>query len=75
MGAGGASHVTGFLFAHKDPGFDPIVDATIPLVFRYCRWVWDRRASDSDLRVACSTAQARLRDRPHWNLVQGPVGA
>ena len=75
LGAKGRAHVTAYLCTHRDAAFDPVVDATVQIVKRYCCWVWDQRVSDSDLRRAWDAANKVLTERPHWSRVRGPVGA
>ena len=56
LGAKGRAHVTAYLCTHRDAAFDPVVDATVQIVKRYCCWVWDQRVSDSDMRKAWEAA-------------------
>ena len=57
------------------PFYDPLFDATAPLVQRYAAVIWDSKFSLGRLQKAWMAVSARLQGRPTWRSCRGPIRA
>eukprot|EP00959_Pyramimonas_sp_CCMP1952_P298356 6240753-Pyramimonas_sp.AAC.1 len=66
-GAKPKASLTLFLAAQRDDRFDPICDATVPLVVRFTSFIWDNRVAPGRLRRAWGAVKAKLDQRTSWS--------
>ncbi|CAK0840907.1 unnamed protein product [Prorocentrum cordatum] len=67
--------VTTYLASQANARYDPIFEASVPLVLRYAAWLWDNRVPPARLQRAWLALEADMLERPSWFLAKGPIAA
>ena len=75
VGAKPKSCLTTYLCTQKDDRFDPVFDASVPLVVRFATCVWEARVVPSRLARAWLAIKDRIQHTAAWKYARGPISS
>ena len=75
LGARPGASITLYLATQPDPFYDPIFDATLPIVIKYANMIWMARDRPGMMERAWRELDKQLNGKPSWAGSRGPMSA